>query len=66
MASDNYSSFLVWAPGEPPLVLPDNLGGPLFGDFAIVALEIEIHYNNPGKFCMWRMISFREMVLMCI
>ena len=47
----HYQYFQVWAPGEPPLVLPDYLGGPLFGDTGVNAFEIEIHYNNPGKSC---------------
>ncbi len=36
-----------WAPGEQGLVLPDNVGFPLFGSEDKQAILIEIHYNNP-------------------
>lgn len=39
----------VWAPGEGPLVLPEHLGAPLFGEDGFQAFEIEIHYNNPTR-----------------
>lgn len=37
----------VWAPGEGPLALPDNLGSPLFGVGGYQSFRIEVHYNNP-------------------
>ncbi len=37
----------VWAPGEGPVSLPDNLGTPLFGEDGFSAFQIEVHYNNP-------------------
>ena len=41
---------IVWAPGEGPLILQENLGGPLFGSTGFSAFSIEIHYNNPGTY----------------
>lgn len=37
----------VWAPGEGPVGLPDNLGTPLFGQDGFQSFQIEVHYNNP-------------------
>lgn len=39
----------VWAPGEGPVSLPENLGAPLFGENGFQAFEIEVHYNNALK-----------------
>lgn len=36
-----------WAPGEQGMVLPDNVGFPLFDTEDKQAIRIEIHYNNP-------------------
>jgi hypothetical protein len=36
----------VWAPGDTPLKLPDNVGGPL-GSSGFRSFKLEIHYNNP-------------------
>ena len=36
----------VWAPGDMPLKLPDNVGGPL-GSLGFKSFKLEIHYNNP-------------------
>ncbi|KAI2513742.1 copper type II ascorbate-dependent monooxygenase [Fragilaria crotonensis] len=36
----------VWAPGDMPLRLPDNVGGPL-GLAGFRSFRLEIHYNNP-------------------
>jgi hypothetical protein len=51
--SDNTCNFMseiayVWAPGEHPSSLPDNLGAPLFGTDGFQAFSIQIHYNNPN------------------
>ena len=48
---------IVWAPGEGPLILQENLGGPLFGSTGFSAFSIEIHYNNPGTYAafFWQM-----------
>ena len=37
----------VWAPGDMPLSLPSNVGGPL-GSSGFKSFKLEIHYNNPG------------------
>jgi len=36
----------VWAPGDLPLNLPSNVGGPL-GTSGFRSFRLEIHYNNP-------------------
>jgi len=36
-----------WAPGEQGMVLPDNVGFPMFATEDMQAIRIEIHYNNP-------------------
>jgi len=36
-----------WAPGEEGMVLPDNVGFPMFDNEFKQAIRIEIHYNNP-------------------
>lgn len=37
----------VWAPGNLPLSLPSNVGGPL-GASGFRSFQLEIHYNNPA------------------
>ncbi len=37
----------VWTPGKEALVLPDNVGFPMFDNEFKQAIRIEIHYNNP-------------------
>lgn len=39
--------FVVWAPGETPFALPDNVGAPYMDESGYQALSLEIHYNNP-------------------
>lgn len=36
----------LWAPGDGPLQLPDNIGGPL-GENGFKSFQLEIHYDNP-------------------
>ena len=60
--NDDFSQNMLWgwAPGEEPLLLPSNVGIPMFGpNDAIQSISIQIHYNNPGevpdqigKFCL--------------
>lgn len=38
----------AWAPGDLPIALPLNLGGPL-GAGGFVSYRIQVHYNNPGE-----------------
>lgn len=38
----------VWAPGDPPLTLPDDVGYALGGDSGYRSFAIEIHYDNPS------------------
>jgi dopamine beta-monooxygenase len=37
----------VWAPGEPPQILPDNVGMLVGGADGFRSFMIEYHYNNP-------------------
>jgi len=37
----------VWAPGEGPFALPDNLGAPYGGVGGFGSFQMETHYNNP-------------------
>ena len=39
----------VWAPGEGPLTLPDEVGSTI-GSEGYLSFEIEIHYNNPSGY----------------
>ena len=51
-SNDDASTNMLWgwAPGEEPLLLPSNVGIPMFGpNDAIQSISIEIHYNNPGE-----------------
>jgi hypothetical protein len=36
----------LWAPGEGPLQLPDNIGSPL-GEKGFKSFQLEVHYDNP-------------------
>lgn len=36
-----------WAPGESPLLLPEDVGSPLFGEEDMKSFQMVIHYNNP-------------------
>mmetsp|Transcript_54341 Transcript_54341/g.131897 ORF Transcript_54341/g.131897 Transcript_54341/m.131897 type:complete len:591 (+) Transcript_54341:425-2197(+) len=50
--NDDFSVNMLWgwAPGEEPLLLPSNVGIPMFGpNDAIQSISIQIHYNNPGE-----------------
>lgn len=38
----------VWAPGDPPLNLPSNVGEPLGPTGGFQSFSLQIHYNNPG------------------
>lgn len=38
----------AWAPGDAGLVLPDDVGFPLFDGENSQAIDIEIHYDNPS------------------
>lgn len=38
----------AWAPGDAGLVLPDDVGFPLFEHENAQAITIQIHYNNPS------------------
>lgn len=38
----------VWAPGDLPLILPANVGGPLGGNGGFRSYMLEIHYDNPA------------------
>jgi len=38
-----------WAPGEHGMILPDNVGFPMFDSEFNQAILIEIHYNNPKR-----------------
>ena len=53
MQYPSFEATFVWAPGDAPVRLPDNVGGPL-GSFGFKSFQLEIHYNNPeldtGKF----------------
>ena len=41
------SMIYAWAPGDEGMVLPNNVGFPMFHNENHQAVEIEIHYHNP-------------------
>jgi len=46
--SEDFDEFVfVWAPGEGPLALPENIGSPLFGEDGFQSFLLQIHYDNP-------------------
>jgi hypothetical protein len=46
---DAFELAYVWAPGEGPLALPDDLGVPFGGLYGFNSFMMEIHYNNPDR-----------------
>lgn len=50
MDCEKYPGFeaaYAWAPGDPPLDLPTNVGGPLGSNGGFQSFALQIHYNNP-------------------